>query len=197
MTHICKKCGCELDENVKFCPNCGLEQAKDLPKRKNHTDSLQSEEIPLQIILRKIGNHKILSITIILLVVLSIGGYYGYQKYVEKQAVQEKIEGEVKHLLDIVGTYTSNSGIKLELRSDGLASIRTNKGIRYSGYWREKSAGYPIELSFSESFEIQIGSETHSYCSSLYFSDNTLWYDMDASRSMDYDKCTFLTKENK
>lgn len=194
MIRHCAKCGYELDGNAKFCPNCGFEQGKDLSQQdKNHVTS--TDEIPLQIIFHKIVEHKVLSIVIIVILILLTGGYYGYKKYSKEKEVKELIEGEVKHLLEISGTYKSNNGIKLELSSDGTANITTNKGEYYVGYWREKKADCPIEISFSESFEIRIGTEDYDYCSSLYFFQNTLWYDLDAIRSRDFTKCTYLTKE--
>jgi len=195
MIRHCSKCGCELDENSKFCPNCGFERGKAIPKQDKLAHVSSTDEIPLQIIIHKIVEHKVLSIISLVLLILLVGGYYGYKKYSKEKESQELIEGEVKHLLEISGTYKANNGIKLELNSDGTANITTNNGGYYVGYWREKDPDYPIEISFSDSFEIRIGNENHYYCRSLYFFQNTLWYDLDAIRSRDFEKCTYLTKE--
>ena len=55
--------------------------------------------------------------------------------------------------------------------------------------------GGPIEINFSDHFEIRVGDEDHYYCTSLYFYHNALWYTLDAIRSNDFSKCTSLTKE--
>lgn len=195
MIYHCPKCGCELDESIKFCPNCGFEQRKNLPKHGKHTSESSTDEIPLQVILQIIAKHKVLSIIIVVLVLVVVGGYYRYKKYTKEKEAQELVESEVKHLLEITGTYKANNGIKLELNSDGTANITTNNGKYYVGYWREKNPDCPIVISFSDSFKIRIGNKYHDYCNSLYFFQNTLWYDLDAIRSRDFGKCTFLTKE--
>ena len=194
MINHCSNCGCELDESVNFCPNCGAEQCKIKSKQPKQKDGTSNDEIPLQIILRKIVEHKILSIVIASLILLSIGGYYCYKKYTAKKAAKELVEREIKRLLELSGTYKA-SGIELNLSSDGTASITTNYGERYVGYWREKAPDYLIEISFSDSFRIKIGDEYYDYCRSLYFFQNTLWYDLDAIRSRDFNKCTYLSKE--
>jgi uncharacterized membrane protein YvbJ len=196
MIHHCSNCGCELDGQVKFCPNCGAEQHKIQSRTPEKKAVSSSDEIPLQIILRKIANHKILSIVMATLVILSIGGYYCYKKYSAEKAAKELVEKGVKHLFEISGTYKA-TGMELQLSPDGTARITTNNRKWYVGYWTEKHSDYPIEISFSESFGIEIGSKYYDYCRFLYFIQNTLWYDLDAIKSRDFGKCTFLTKEKK
>lgn len=60
---------------------------------------------------------------------------------------------------------------------------------------QKSGEGLPIEIEFSESFSITIGSEERSYCRSLYFYGDALWLSMDAIRSHDYGNCKFLTKQ--
>ena len=160
MIRHCSKCGCELDENAKFCPNCGFEQGKDMPKQDKQTNISSTEEIPLQIIFHKIARHKVLSIISILVLILLAGGYYGYKKYSKEKEAKELVEGEVKHLLEISGTYKANNGIKLELSSDGTANITTNNGEYYVGYWREKMQTIQLKYPFRIRLKLELEMRT-------------------------------------
>lgn len=192
MNKKCPKCGTEISLTSRFCPNCG----QNLEVYNNsHTFTINDSNTPLQLILHKISCHKRISIGCLVLIAAIIGSVYLYRDYKYKQEIKNQLEKSIRHLEEISGVYTSSSGLKLNLNIDGTASIKEQYGSTHLGYWNEKAEGIPIEIEFSESFEISIGNESDAYCSSLYFYDGILWRDMDAIRSRDYSKCIFLTKK--
>lgn len=187
---ICKRCGKTINDKSAFCSNCGCDLRDSFPSNGSH---LSEEQFPLQILFRQISKHKILVIVALLLVGLSIGSYIVIKKKNEQKKAEVELLLALDHYLDIVGTYTSKSSyncIELVLTADGRAGIKVNVGRynekTYLGYWREKENGLPIEINFSDSFEIYIGNKRHPYCRELYLYDGRLWESMSAIRSHDY-----------
>ena len=193
---ICNKCGKEIPDNSTFCSHCGCDLRKPTSSSHNNTE----EQIPLVILINHVMKHKIAAIASLVIIVLAFVGYSAYEKHQEKKKAEEALVQELKHLMDIAGTY-KNSDITLKLLIDNTAKITYKKGYlgwdetTVRGYWREKSNGL-IEIEFSESLEdIYIGSKKRSYCSTLYLDGETLWESTTAYRSSDYTACEHLTKE--
>ena len=129
-------------------------------------------------------------------------GYIAIKKKKKKKKAESELVAMIEHYAGILGTYKSTSSynpIKLYLGGDNKARITINVGKynerSYLGYWREKAEGYPIEIDFSDSFEIYIGNKERSYCSTLYLYNNRLWESMSAIRSYDYGASELLKKE--
>lgn len=193
MTVQCPKCNQDVPVGAKFCPHCGTDIGNDVQKI---SPSSNEDEIPLQILVRHILKHKFVYISIFVIVILAFGGFYAYKKYEAKQLLKAEIERSVKHLTDIAGSYKGYDGLVLTLNVDGTAKLKPSSySSTVLGYWTEKQEGLPIEIEFSESFRITIGSDERSYCRSLYFYDNALWFNLDAIRSHDYGNCKYLSKQ--
>lgn len=160
--------------------------------------SNDNEQLPILVLWDAIIKHKAIAITIVVVIIAAIGGYYGYKHYEEKKEAEALIEHSLKHLADITGTY-SNSRIKLELNADNTAILTTNVGsyneARHLGHWEEKTEDYPITIEFSDSFEASMCGKYDEYFSILYFFANTLWPSLDAIQSRDYSSGEYLSKK--
>lgn len=196
---ICKKCGKTIQDGSTFCAHCGCDLRGTAPS--NHPNNTE-EQIPLLLLARQIVKHKVAAIVSVIVVALGIGGYVAFKNYAEKKKVESELVAMLEHYAGILGTYKSTSSyypIKLYLGSDNKARITINVGKynerSYLGYWREKAEDYPIEIDFSDSFEIYIGNKERSYCSTLYLFNNRLWESMSAIRSYDYSASELLEKE--
>ena len=124
------------------------------------------DNIPLMVIYKKILEHKVVSIISLVVIVASIIGYHSIKIYQEKKAAKEFIHKEIKHFLDIAGTYKSENIYEekeLHLLPDGTAMLTTQNNYHHSGYWREIAENYPIEIEFSNSFGITLGCKRESY----------------------------------
>ena len=196
---ICKNCGKTIQEGSSFCAHCGCDLRDSSPS--NHSNNTE-EQIPLLILARQIVKHKIAVIVSAIVVAIGIGGYIAIKKKAEKKKAESELVAMIEHYAGILGTYKSTSSynpIKLYLGGDNKARITINVGKynerSYLGYWREKAEGYPIEIDFSDSFEIYIGNKERSYCSTLYLYNNRLWDSMSAIRSYDYGASELRKKE--
>lgn len=196
---ICKKCGEIIPDESTFCFHCGCDLRKAISS--NHTSSSE-EQIPLMMLICQITKHKILVIVLLLVVAIGVGGYVAYTKHQEKKRAETELINEISHMVEIIGIYKSVSGyeeIELELSADNTAKLTINVGSYNEkvrrGYWKEKIEGYPIEIDFSDSFEITIGSKSRSYCRSLYFFNNRIWESMSAIRSYDYSASISMSKQ--
>ena len=193
---ICKKCGKPVPNASAFCPNCGC----NLKEKRSQSSE---EQVPLQILLKQIAKHKLLVIILLITIGISFAGYYIIKKNNEKKKAEIERMMEMEHLHDIVGTYTYSSyynDVTLELDVDNSARLTINgnssRQKTYLGYWREKKEGLPIEIDFSDSFEIHIGNKVHSYCRELYLYNDRLWESMSAIRSSDYAASARMIKED-
>lgn len=196
---ICKKCGKTIQDGSTFCAHCGCDLRDAAPSNQfNNTE----EQIPLLLLARHIVKHKVAVIISVIVVALGIGGYIAFKKHAEKKKAESELVAMIKHYAGILGSYKSTSSynpIKLYLGSDNKARITINAGKynerSYLGYWREKAEDYPIEIDFSDSFEIYIGNKERSYCRTLYLYNNRLWESLSAIRSYDYSASELLEKE--
>lgn len=192
---ICKNCGKPIQEGSAFCANCGSDLRGNKPS--SHSNNIE-EQIPLLLLAKHIVKHKVAVIISAFVITIGIGGYVAIKKHQEKKQIEAALIQEISHIMSIVGTY-KNYDKKLVLSSDNTATLTINLGSykerTYKGYWREKVENYPIEIDFSDSFEIYIGNKEHSYCSTLYLYDNRLWESMSAIRSYDYRASELLEKE--
>lgn len=196
---ICKKCGKTIQDGSTFCAHCGCDLRDAAPSNQfNNTE----EQIPLLLLARHIVKHKVAVIISVIVVALGIGGYIAFKKHAEKKKAESELVAMIKHYAGILGSYKSTSSynpIKLYLGSDNKARITINVGKynerSYLGYWREKAEDYPIEIDFSDSFEIYIGNKERSYCRTLYLYNNRLWESLSAIRSYDYSASELLEKE--
>ena len=196
---ICKKCGKTIQDGSTFCAHCGCDLRDTAPSNQfNNTE----EQIPLLLLARQIVKHKVAVIISFIVVALGIGGYIAFKKHAEKKKAESELVAMIKHYAGILGSYKSTSSynpIKLYLGSDNKARITINVGKynerSYLGYWREKAEDYPIEIDFSDSFEIYIGNKERSYCRTLYLYNNRLWESLSAIRSYDYSASELLEKE--
>ena len=196
---ICKKCGKTIQDGSTFCAHCGCDLRDTAPSNQfNNTE----EQIPLLLLARQIVKHKVAVIISVIVVALGIGGYIAFKKNTEKKKAESELVAMIKHYAGILGSYKSTSSynpIKLYLGSDNKARITINVGKynerSYLGYWREKAEDYPIEIDFSDSFEIYIGNKERSYCRTLYLYNNRLWESLSAIRSYDYSASELLEKE--
>ncbi len=196
---ICKKCGKTIQDGSTFCAHCGCDLRDIAPSNQfNNTE----EQIPLLLLARQIVKHKVAVIISFIVVALGIGGYIAFKKHAEKKKAESELVAMIKHYAGILGSYKSTSSynpIKLYLGSDNKARITINVGKynerSYLGYWREKAEDYPIEIDFSDSFEIYIGNKERSYCRTLYLYNNRLWESLSAIRSYDYSASELLEKE--
>lgn len=196
---ICKKCGKTIQDGSTFCAHCGCDLRDTAPSNQfNNTE----EQIPLLLLARQIVKHKVAVIISVIVVALGIGGYIAFKKHAEKKKAESELVAMIKHYAGILGSYKSTSSynpIKLYLGSDNKARITINVGKynerSYLGYWREKAEDYPIEIDFSDSFEIYIGNKERSYCRTLYLYNNRLWESLSAIRSYDYSASELLEKE--
>lgn len=196
---ICKKCGKTIQDGSTFCAHCGCDLRDTAPSNQSGNTE---EQIPLLLLARQIAKHKVAAIVSVIVVTLGIGGYIAIKKHAEKKKAESELFAMIEHYTDIMGSYKSTSSynpIKLYLGSDNKARTTINVGKynerTYLGYWREKAEDYPIEIDFSDSFEIYIGNKERSYCSTLYLYDNRLWESMSAIRSYDYRASELLEKE--
>ena len=196
---ICKKCGKTIQDGSTFCAHCGCDLRDAAPSNQfNNTE----EQIPLLLLARHIVKHKVAVIISVIVVALGIGGYIAFKKHAEKKKAESELVAMIKHYAGILGSYKSTSSynpIKLYLGSDNKARITINVGKynerSYLGYWREKAEDYPIEIDFSDSFDIYIGNKERSYCRTLYLYNNRLWESLSAIRSYDYSASELLEKE--
>jgi hypothetical protein len=196
---ICKKCGKTILDGSTFCAHCGFDLRDSVPSNQSCNTE---DQIPLLLLARQIVKHKVATIISVIVVALTIGGYIAFKKHVEKKKVESEIVAMIEHYAGILGFYKISSSynpIKLYLGGDNKARITINVGKynerSYLGYWREKAEDYPIEIDFSESFEIYIGNKERSYCRTLYLYDNRLWESLSAIRSLDYGASELLEKE--
>ena len=196
---ICKKCGKTIQDGSTFCANCGCDLRDCAPSNQSNNSE---EQIPLLLLVRYIVKHKVIAIVSVVVIALSIGGYIIFKKHAEKKKAESELVAMIEHYAGILGSYKSTSSynpIRLYLGSDNKARITINVGKynerSYLGYWREKAEDYPIEIDFSDSFEIYIGNKEHSYCRTLYLYNNRLWESMSAIRSYDYNASELLEKE--
>lgn len=197
----CNKCGKNIPEDSKFCPNCGADLNKQKTRNASNMQNKSAKmETPLQILLHYIKKHKKISIGIAISIFAIIIGAIVTKRIIQEQKLKDEVEIVAKHLTEIVGTYKSSSkynNITLVLNIDGTATLTTSgyNESTHLGYWREKGEGCPIEIEFSNSFEITIGSKEIYYCDSLYFDGNALWQSMDAIRSNDLSCCEYMIKQ--
>ena len=156
------------------------------------------EKIPLLLIWNAIVRHWKIATAICTVFVLLIVGFFAYGNYKEKRQKEEYIKQSLIHLMGIVGTY-GNNNVKLVLNADNTAILTTETGSysekQHLGHWEEKSEGYPIRIDFSDVFSASICGEDNGYFSTLYFYDNSLWENINAIRSKDYNAREYLTKE--
>lgn len=197
---LCRNCGKEIPDDSRFCPVCG-EKIGDINITKNETSSVDKTTMPIIEIIKKIKRHKRIYIIIFITIVILGCGYIGFSKYQAKEQENELVKNEIQHLLDIIGTYKSTgyNNIKLTLLADNTAQLVVHDGgydaYTCYGHWEEKTIGYPIEIDFSDSFKISIGSKYDEYCSSLYFYSNALWLNLSSIQSHDYSACESLKKQ--
>ena len=185
-----------------FCSHCGC----DLRTITSEIEQDNDEQIPLVLLAGKIAKHKVLVIVSLLLLAVAFGGFKYVHNRIQKEReykeMQEELAASLKHLMDIVGTYETSWGdIELSIFVDNTAVLKTNAGSyrerTYRGYWKEKTEDYPIEIDFTDNFEIYLGSKKRSYCTTLYFYDGRLWESLTAIRSHDYQSSERLTKKEK
>ena len=204
----CQKCGKQIPDNSRYCPVCGADLGKDFTPNRDHSVKTSFEthsKIPLFIIGDYIKRHNKAFLVGMILILLMIIGIIVSKKYVEKQQAEKIFEAQMNHLAEIVGTYKSSKNsvnkMILVLNTDRTAILTTisffNDSINHLGHWEEKEEGYPIEIDFSDSFELRLGVEAESYCSSIYFFNDALWPNLDAIQSQDYYNCEAMVKQKK
>lgn len=149
---------------------------------------------PLQLFLAMLARNKKKAIGIIVMVILIVCGGFFLKNYIQEKREQAMFEKSLEHLMDIVGEYKC-SDFTLLLDADGTVRLTKEEDHTvHLGYWKEVSENAPIEISFSNSFELTIGSDWNSYIYSLYFYKNTIWKSLDAFRSNDRSRSVTLRK---
>ena len=149
---------------------------------------------PLQLLLAVLTRNKKKTIGIIVMIILVVSGGFFLKNFIQEKREQAMFEKSFEHFLNIVGEYKC-SDFTLLLNADGTVCLTKEEDhTRHLGYWKERSEDAPIEISFSDSFKMTIGSDWDSYIYSLYFYKNTLWKNLDAFRSNDRSRSVTLKK---
>lgn len=149
---------------------------------------------PLQLLLAVLTRNKRKTIGIISMVFLIVCGGFFLKNYIREKREQAMFEKSIEHFMDIVGEYKCND-FTLLMNADGTVRLTKEEDHTvHLGYWKEISEDAPIEISFSNSFKMTIGSDWDSYIYSLYFYKNTLWKSLDALRSNDRSRSVSLRK---
>ena len=185
----CRKCHSEIPVNSKFCPYCGTELKKKVKKVVNSQNTT-----PFEIITKYICTHKKGTITVISAIIIVLVAFSYISNHIEKEKSEAEFMQKIQHIDNIVGTYSGgyDGYYNLELRYDNKAKLYIDKSL-HRGYWEEKVEGAPIEIEFSESFKIYLGSE-EEYHSTLYFYQGRLWGSLNAIKSYDASKSISMKK---
>lgn len=118
---ICNNCGFDNSDENKFCRECGTKLVEELEENQTNLDSDENEKLATEEITADTNielhatpkkDKKRFIIISVLILVIAIGGYLAYQKYVEAQ-YENKMKQVVSEILDqsvkcesMIGTFS-------------------------------------------------------------------------------------------